>query len=84
AFFAVLVEAGFGAPAIASVSETGVVLNAAVGYRLPRSRGQISLEVNNLLDRDFDFQNPLLNSARPTTRPLAEELSVIGRVTLTF
>ncbi|MEL6264372.1 MAG: TonB-dependent receptor [Pseudomonadota bacterium] len=77
-------EEGFGAPAIASVSETGVVLNAAVGYRLPRSRGQISLEVNNLLDRDFDFQNPLLNSARPTTRPLAEELSVIGRVTLTF
>lgn len=63
---------------------TGLLLNAAIGYRLPRNRGLLSLEVDNLLDRSLNLQNSLVNSSRPTTRPLAEELSVIARLTLSF
>ncbi|MEM1298779.1 MAG: TonB-dependent receptor [Pseudomonadota bacterium] len=64
--------------------EQGFVLNAVAGYRFPNNRGIISLELNNILDQSFALQNNLSNSARPGTRPLAEEFSVIGRVTLGF
>ena len=63
---------------------TGFVLNGAVGYRLPNNRGLLSLEVENLLDNDLSLQNPLVNSARPSTRPLAEELSIVARMTVSF
>jgi tetratricopeptide (TPR) repeat protein len=63
---------------------TGFVLNGAVGYRLPANRGLLSLEVENLLDNDLSLQNPLVNSARPSTRPLAEELSIVARMTVSF
>ena len=59
-------------------------MNAAVGYRLPRNRGLLSLEIDNLFDRSFSLQNSLVNSARPSTRPLADELSVVARLTLSF
>ncbi len=66
------------------VDEAGVLMNAAVGYRLPRNRGLLSLEIDNLFDRSFSLQNSLVNSARPSTRPLADELSVVARLTLSF
>ena len=64
--------------------EQGVVLNASVGYRFPKSKGVASLEFNNILDSSFSLQNNLNNSARPTTRPIAEGFSVIGRFTIGF
>ncbi|MFK7941357.1 MAG: TonB-dependent receptor, partial [Paracoccaceae bacterium] len=64
--------------------EQGLILNAVAGYRLPDNRGVASIEVNNILDQSFALQNSQNNSARPGTRPLAEELSVIGRITLGF
>ena len=64
--------------------EQGVVLNASVGYRFPNSKGVASLEFNNILDSSFSLQNNLNNSARPTTRPIAEGFSVIGRFTIGF
>ena len=60
------------------------LLNGAIGYRLPKNRGLLSLEVDNLLDSSLSLQNSLVNSARPSTRPLAEELSVVARMTLSF
>ena len=39
--------------------ETGFLLNGAVGYRLPKNRGLLSLEVDNLLDRNLSLQNNL-------------------------
>ena len=65
-------------------SEEGLILNAVAGYRFPNRRGIASIELNNLLDQSFALQNNLNNSARPGTRPLAEELSIIGRITLGF
>ena len=65
-------------------NEEGVVLNASVGYRFPKSKGVASLEFNNILDSSFSLQNNLNNSARPTTRPIAEGFSVIGRFTIGF
>ena len=67
-----------------ATDQTGFLLNGVIGYRLPRNRGLLSLEVNNLLDRNFSLQNSLVSSSRPSTRPLAEELSVIARMTLSF
>ena len=38
-------------------SDDFVVLDAAVGYRLPRRKGILSLEATSLLDSRFDFQD---------------------------
>lgn len=77
-------SAGFFGGAVPDTDENGVVVNAALGYRLPRNRGVLSLEVNNLLDASFLLENSLVNSARPATRPLAEEFSIVGRATFAF
>ena len=67
-----------------ATDEQGFVLNAVAGYRFPESKGIASVELNNITDQSFALQNNLSNSARPGARPLAEEFSVIGRVTLGF
>jgi TonB dependent receptor len=46
-----------------------VVVDAALGFRLPQRRGIVSLEVKNLLDRSFNFQDdnfrtPQINNPR--------------------
>lgn len=75
------VDAGIDGLLNIDTSEQGVVLNATIGYRLPNGRGVMSLEVLNILDQSFSLQNALNNSGRPGTRPLAEGISVMGRVT---
>jgi tetratricopeptide (TPR) repeat protein len=69
---------------LSEAEETGFVLNGALGYRLPGNRGLLSLEIENLLDNKLSLQNTLVNTARPSTRLLSEELSVIARLTVSF
>ena len=61
-----------------------VVLDAAVGYRLPRRRGILSLEATNLLDSGFDFQDDNYRSNEPKTPRYLPERTILGRLTLTF
>jgi hypothetical protein len=55
------------------------VLDAFVGYRLPNRRGLLSLNADNLLDEDFQFQD-----IDPTNPSLFPERLVSFRFTLAF
>ena len=58
----------------------------SVGYRLPKRRGQVSLTVQNLFDRDFKYQDDSYRtfSLEPYVSPYIPETTVMGRVTLSF
>jgi tetratricopeptide (TPR) repeat protein len=55
------------------------LVDAFVGYRLPRRLGLITLEVKNLLDKQFRFQDT--DPANPVFRP---ERLVLGRATFAY
>ncbi|MHC1728731.1 MAG: tetratricopeptide repeat protein [Syntrophobacteraceae bacterium] len=55
------------------------VLDAAVGYRLPKRLGIISIEAKNLFDKSFKFQE-----SDPHSMTVFPERWILGRVTLFF
>jgi tetratricopeptide (TPR) repeat protein len=55
------------------------VVDSAVGYRLPKRWGLITIEARNLLDQRFRFQDT--DPARPTIYP---ERLILARLTLTY
>ena len=55
------------------------VLDAGIGYRLPKRYGVVGVEVKNLLDKTFRFQDT--DPKRPIVQP---ERLVVFRVTLAF
>jgi tetratricopeptide (TPR) repeat protein len=74
-------EGEFGIPAI-SVSEDSDqfwVVDAGITYRLPKRYGLLSLEVQNLFDENFNFQDT--DPANPSIYP---ERAIFGRITISF
>jgi len=71
---------------LAEGHEDFFVLDAAVGYRLPKRFGLISLEVSNLLDEDFRFQDDSFREFddAPSIGPYIPDRQVLGRVTLNW
>ena len=65
-------------------SEDFVVVDAAIGYRLRRRRGILSMEVRNLFDEDFLFQDANIQRAEPSNPRFIPDRTIIGRVTLSF
>ena len=61
-----------------------VVVDAAIGYRLPKRIGVVSLEGRNLLDENFQYQDDNFRIAEPTSPRFIPERSVFVRVTLSF
>ena len=58
------------------------VLDASIGYRLPKRLGIMSVGANNLLDRNFKYQeDPLAFAAMPTFQPAR---FIYGKLTLLF
>jgi outer membrane receptor for monomeric catechols len=55
------------------------VADAALGYRLPNRWGLTALEVSNLFDRHFHFQD--VDPSSPTILP---ERTILGRLILRF
>jgi hypothetical protein len=55
------------------------VVDAFIGYRLPKRWGLITLEAKNLLNENFRFQD-----TDPKNPSIAPERVILGRVTLTF
>ena len=71
--------------AFEDTEETFFVLDAAAGYRLPNRRGILSLEVNNILDQNFRFQDFSYIDAEPIAQPAFQpDISVLGRAQLHF
>lgn len=61
------------------------LVDADIGYRLPKRFGIISLEVRNLFDTSFNYQDNNVQTAREAqTSPFLPTRIVFGRLTLSF
>jgi outer membrane receptor protein involved in Fe transport len=65
-------------------SDEFVLLDAAVGYRLPGRRGILSLEARNLLDEEFFYQQETIQPIEPINPRFIPGRSVLFRATLHF
>jgi len=67
-------------------SDSFFLVDASIGYRLPKRRGAISLEVKNLFDEDFRYQDDSYREFRdePATGPYFPERTIMGQLTLNF
>ena len=78
-----LVDHKFKDPGIGG-SDEFVVVGAAIGYRLPNNAGIISVEVQNLFDEDFQFQNRTLRPDLTAAPRYAPERTLLARGTIKF
>ncbi len=72
----------FGDPLFGSTetdSDQFWVVDTAVGYRLPKRHGSISLEFKNLFDQGFRFQD-----TDPSNPEIVPEQSILTKITLAF
>jgi tetratricopeptide (TPR) repeat protein len=63
-----------------------VVLDAAMGYRFPERRGLASVEVLNILNEEFKYQDESFRSSPrdPVVGEFLPERTIVGRLTLNF
>ena len=64
--------------------EDFITVDAAIGYRLPQRRGLLSLEVRNVFDQKFLFQDMNIQNSVPSNPRFIPDRTVIGRLTLSF
>jgi tetratricopeptide (TPR) repeat protein len=69
-----------------SNTEDFFVLDTAIGYRLAKRRGIISLEVKNLLNEDFLFQDLEVRTSDPFVfaSDFIPDRTILARITLNF
>jgi outer membrane receptor protein involved in Fe transport len=69
-----------------SGSDDFVLVDALVGYRFPKRFGIASLEVNNLFDTSFNFQDDSFREFRdePSIARYIPERRITGRITINF
>lgn len=74
-------EGEFGDPfmGLSSEDDRFWVVDVALGYRLPKRLGMITIEGKNILDEEFNYQDT--DPANPTIVP---ERLIIGKITLSF
>ena len=62
------------------------VADLGLGYRLPKRQGILSVSVQNLFDKDFNYQDDSYREFKdePATGPFIPERVVMGRVTLNY
>jgi outer membrane receptor protein involved in Fe transport len=60
------------------------VVDAALGYRLPKRRGILSLEVHNLFDQSFFYLDDTYRTADPVAPPFIPERTLVGKISLSF
>ncbi len=63
-----------------------VLVDAAVGYRMPHRRGLVSLMVTNLFDQSFNYQDNGFRefAGEPSVSPYLPERTILVRLTLNF
>ncbi|MER2514670.1 MAG: hypothetical protein ABTQ25_20045, partial [Nitrosomonas ureae] len=63
-----------------------VVVNAAVGFRLPKQQGSLSLEVSNLFDQEFQFQDMSFRNSyqNPENPRFIPDRTILSRIKLNF
>ena len=60
------------------------VVDTSIGYRLPRRWGIFSLDVNNLFDEDFLYQDVNIQTADPSEPRFVPERTFVARFTINF
>jgi class 3 adenylate cyclase/CHASE2 domain-containing sensor protein/predicted Zn-dependent protease len=60
------------------------LFNAAVGWRLPHRRGTISIEIDNIFDENFEYQDQNFRSSELQASPFLPSRTFIARATLSF
>jgi tetratricopeptide (TPR) repeat protein len=60
-------------------SDSFWTVDASLGYRFPKRRGAVTVEVRNLFDQDFNFQD-----SDPANPLIVPERLILGRLTLAF
>ncbi|MDH3661248.1 MAG: TonB-dependent receptor, partial [Alphaproteobacteria bacterium] len=68
----------------ASFDEEFVTIDAGLAYRLPKRRGIISLEIRNLLDERFGFQDDNFRSTREREPRFVPDRTYFARATFNF
>ena len=62
-----------------------ILINASIGYRLPKRRGIFSLEVRNLFNRSFSYQDlNIMRGGEISTSRFVPERTVFVRMTFNF
>lgn len=79
----VFVDGDFRNPGVEDGDEFAVV-NASAGYRFPGNHGIASIEAQNLFDERFNYQNRTIRPDISAAPRYAPELTVLGRLTLSF
>lgn len=71
---------------VPSLAERFGVADLLIGYRFPKRRGVISMEVKNIMNEDFRFEDTDFQSADAfnVVRPFLPERSLIARLNLVF
>lgn len=66
--------------------DTFFLVDAAIGYRFPQRSGIASLEVRNLFNTGFKYQDDSFREAReaPPVSRFVPERTILGRLTLNF
>jgi outer membrane receptor for monomeric catechols len=72
-----------------SGSDDFFVVDAAIGYRLPKRFGIVSLSVSNLFDQKFKYQDDnfrefSLQGFRPSIGPFIPNRQILARITLNW
>jgi outer membrane receptor for monomeric catechols len=67
-------------------SDDFFVIDAVVGYRLPRRFGVVSLSATNLLDNKFNYQDDSYREFqdRPSIGPYIPDRQILARLTLNW
>jgi hypothetical protein len=60
------------------------VVDAGIGYRFPRRRGLVSLEVRNLFDESFSYQNLSFQTNEPLTPRFLPVRTFLATVSLSL
>lgn len=73
-------------PRLLGGSDTFFLVDAAVGYRFPNRFGLASLEVRNVFDSGFKYQDDSFRESReaPTISRFIPERTILGYLTLYF
>jgi len=69
---------------LAAGSDSFVLFDLAIGYRLPRRKGILSLEVKNILDENFEFQGDNFQTSQPTNPVYVPDRTLLARMTINF
>ena len=60
------------------------LFDAALGYRLPKRVGLISIEVRNLLNQGFNFQDDNFRTSEDRNPPFVPDRTILARLALNF